>query len=118
MARILLAEDDDAMRTFLSNALGRGGHEVTAVGDGIAAIQQVNEASFDLLIADIVMPGMDGIELARRAMRGFPELKVLFITGFAAVAMSAREEMTDAKVLSKPFHLRDLVDQVDRILAA
>ena len=45
-------------------------------------------------------------------------LKVLFITGFAAVAMNARREMAMSKVLSKPFHLRELVDNVERILAA
>lgn len=106
------------MRTFLANALERNGHEVTAVPDGLAALNAIQERAYDLLIADIVMPGMDGIEVSRQANRVNADLRVLFITGFAAVAMSAREEMGDSKVLSKPFHLRDLVDNVDRILAA
>jgi two-component system cell cycle response regulator CpdR len=118
VARILLAEDDDSMRTFLANALERNGHEVTAVQDGLAALNAIQERGYDLLIADIVMPGMDGIEVSRQANRVNADLRVLFITGFAAVAMSAREEMGDNKVLSKPFHLRELVDNVDRILAA
>ncbi len=118
MAKILLAEDDDAMRSFLGNALNRAGHEVVSVPDGLAAVQEIDGCRFDLLIADIVMPGMDGIELSRQASRSCPELKILFITGFAAVAMNAQQTMSDAKVLSKPFHLRELVDNVDRILAA
>ena len=116
-ARILLAEDDDAMRTFLAGALQRAGHDVNAVADGDAALAALDEHEFELLIADIVMPGVDGIELASRAVGARPELKVLFITGFAAVAMNARREMAMSKVLSKPFHLRELVDNVERILA-
>ena len=122
MARILLAEDDDSLRQFLARALGRAGHQVTDCGDGTSALDAVMapDADFDLLLADIVMPGLDGIELARRAADHIPGLKVLFITGFAAVAMQARRSgpMRDTKILSKPFHLRDLVGEVDKILAA
>jgi len=74
---------------------------------------------FDILLTDIVMPEMDGIELARRAAELDPTLKIMFITGFAAVALNPESETPkDAKVLSKPFHLRDLVDEVDRLMAA
>ncbi len=118
MAEILLAEDDEAMRTFLHNALVRAGHTVISVPDGIEAMREISEASFDLLIADIVMPGLDGIELSQQAVGINPNLKVLFITGFAAVAMNAKREVADAQVLSKPFHLRELVANVDEILAA
>jgi two-component system cell cycle response regulator CpdR len=122
MARILLAEDDESLRLFLARALGRAGHAVTDCGDGIVALQhlQARDAAYDLLLADIVMPGMDGIELARRGAESLPSLRVLFITGFAAVALHARRAgpATNTMVLSKPFHLRDLVEQVDRILAA
>ena len=69
-----------------------------------------------LLLTDIVMPGLDGIELARRAAEIDPELKIMFITGFAAVAMTSAPQ--DSKVLSKPFHLRQLVDEVNRVMAA
>ncbi len=122
MASILLAEDDDSLRQFLARALVRAGHMVIDCGDGNAALDAVQapDANFDLLLADIVMPGLDGIELARRAADHLPGLKVLFITGFAAVAMQARQSgpMRDTKILSKPFHLRDLVGEVDKILAA
>lgn len=119
MARILLAEDDDNMRVFLKRALERAGHQVSAVGDGEAALALAGEGGFDLLLADVVMPGIDGIELARRATALLPELRIMFITGFAAVALNqpgfARRQ---PRVLAKPFHLRQLVNEVDKVLSA
>uniref|UniRef100_UPI0039838A40 response regulator n=1 Tax=Phenylobacterium sp. TaxID=1871053 RepID=UPI0039838A40 len=68
---------------------------------------------------DIVMPEMDGIELARRATELDPDLKVMFITGFAAVALAAGGQApAGAKVLSKPIHLREIVSEVERMIAA
>ncbi|MFP4518735.1 MAG: cell cycle two-component system response regulator CpdR [Oceanicaulis sp.] len=121
MARILLAEDDDSMRDFLGKALERAGHEVVRVADGEDGLDALGETpgAFELLLTDIVMPGVDGIELARRAAEIDPGLKIMFITGFAAVALNAGSGAPkEAKVLSKPFHLRDLVDEVAKVTAA
>ena len=119
MAKIILAEDDDDMRRFLVKALERAGHQVTAFGEGASAFEEIKQNTFDLLLTDIVMPEMDGIELARRAADLDPHLKIMFITGFAAVALHPDSKAPkDAKVLSKPFHLRDLVAEVDRMMAA
>jgi two-component system, cell cycle response regulator CpdR len=119
MARILLAEDDDSMRVFLARALRKAGHEVCDHADGIQALSWVSEHPVDLLLADVVMPGMDGIELARRASDMWPHLRVIFITGFAAVALRAAQTMPrETTVLAKPFHLRQLVDEIGRFLAA
>ena len=116
--RILLAEDDDDMRRFLVKALQKAGYEVTSYGNGADAYERLKEEPFTLLLTDIVMPEMDGIELARRAAELDPELKIMFITGFAAVALNPESEAPkDAKVLSKPFHLRDLVHEVERLIA-
>lgn len=121
MARILIAEDDPSMRHFLSIALQRAGHEIMACSDGLEAFRmlQIDDEPLDLILADIVMPGMDGIELAQRAAMLRPGIKVLFITGFAAVALkNGAEETAPRNVMAKPFHLKDLVDQVQQMLAA
>lgn len=119
MARILLAEDDNDLRRFLVKALEKAGHKVTSFGEGASAFEEIKQSTFDLLLTDIVMPEMDGIELARRAAELDPALKIMFITGFAAVALNPDSKAPkEAKVLSKPFHLRDLVDEVNRLMAA
>ena len=118
MIRILLAEDDDVMRVYLVRALQRSGYAVSAVDRGTAALAEIERGErFDLLLTDIVMPEMDGIELAQKASVIGPDMRVMFITGFSAVTLRAGEAMPQAKVLSKPFHLRDLVLEVDRMFA-
>jgi two-component system cell cycle response regulator CpdR len=115
MIRILLAEDEDAMRTYLARALENAGYSVTAVDRGTAAVPLLESEHFDLLLSDIVMPEMDGIELAQRCAEISPTTKVMFITGFAAVTLKANREAPQARVLSKPFHLKDLVLEVERV---
>ena len=115
MIRILLAEDDDSMRLYLTRALERVGYEVIAVDRGTAALPLLERERFYLLLTDIVMPELDGIELAQRASAIAPDLRVMFITGFAAVTLKAGKQVPQARVLSKPFHLRDLVLEVDRM---
>ena len=115
MLRILLAEDDEAMRTYLERALESAGFSVAAVDCGTAAVPLLERERFDLLLSDIVMPEMDGIELAQRCAAISPSTKVMFITGFAAVTLKANREAPQARVLSKPFHLRDLVMEVERL---
>ena len=118
MARILLAEDDNSLRGFLTRALERAGHEVVDCENGDDAIDALDGVGFDLLLTDIVMPGADGIEVARVASARFPGMKIMFISGFAAVALTAAQASPQAKVLAKPVHLRDLVEEVDRMIAA
>lgn len=113
--RILLAEDEEAMRTYLERALTNAGYEVKSVDRGTEALPLLENEQFDLLLSDIVMPEMDGIELAQRCAEVSPRTKVMFITGFAAVSLRASREQPHAKVLSKPFHLRDLVLEVERV---
>ena len=115
--RILLAEDDDAMRGYISRALESAGYEVVAVDRGTDAVPLLETQRFDLLLSDIVLPEMDGIELAQRCAECSPRTKVMFITGFAAVSLRASREQPQARVLSKPFHLRDLVLEVERVFA-
>lgn len=120
MANILIADDDNSMLNFLKMALQRANHTVTVAHDGLEALNLLNDnKDFDLLLTDIVMPGMDGIELSQKATDLHPKLKVMFITGFAAVSLDHNKApQRNAKVLSKPFHLNELVGQVETLLEA
>jgi two-component system cell cycle response regulator CpdR len=119
MVHILLVEDDESLRKFLAQALIRAGHEVSDFGNGEDAYDCLLNFRFDLLLTDIVMPGIDGIELAKRAAEMNPAMKIMFITGFAAVALHPSSNAPkQAKVLSKPFHLREIVAEVERMMAA
>ena len=123
MANILLAEDDKSMSGFLEMALTKAGHAVTCKNDGLEALKELETKPnhYALLLTDIVMPGMDGIELSQKATEQYPDLKVMFITGFAAVAVGHKDmdmNSSKTKLLSKPFHLNDLVDQIETLLAA
>ena len=107
------------MRRFLARALERAGYEVVSYGNGAEAFESLKEKRVTLLLTDIVMPEMDGIELAKRASEIDPEMKIMFITGFAAVALEPhREAPKRSRILSKPIHLKDLVREVDKMLAA
>jgi two-component system cell cycle response regulator CpdR len=120
LRRILLAEDDDSMRAFLVRALEKAHYDVVGFENGEDAFERLKREPFSLLLTDIVMPRMDGIELARRASELDPDLKIMFITGFAAVALDAGggQAPLGAKVLSKPIHLREIVAEVERMMAA
>lgn len=116
--KILLAEDEESVRNFLTRALQRAGYAVVSCADGDSAIEALDQGPYDLLLTDIVMPGADGIEVAKKAAQVQPGLKIMFITGFAAVALNAQKASPEAKVLEKPVHLREIVTEVDRMMAA
>ncbi|WP_169567937.1 response regulator [Sneathiella limimaris] len=119
MARILLAEDDNSMRHFLARSLENAGHEVLAFADGEDALPALQAGPFDILITDIVMDRLGGLELAMRAQAVKPGVPVIYITGFSAITMEdAGEEVNFSQLLSKPFHLNSLVEAVDKALAA
>ena len=104
---------------FWSRRSENAGFEVSSHDNGLAAYQRLREEPFEMLLTDIVMPEMDGIELARRAAELDPDIKIMFITGFAAVALNSDSAAPkNAKVLSKPVHLRELVSEVNKMLAA
>ena len=117
MPHILIVEDDEAMREFLSQAISRSGYYVEAVPDGAEALRRVEQDHFDLLLTDIRMPGLDGIELARRARRRVPGLCVLLVTAYAGDALGMADlDASCTEVLSKPFNLNELIDRVETFL--
>ena len=97
MHKILLAEDDNDMRRFLVKALENAGFQVSPHDNGMSAYQRLREEPFEMLLTDIVMPEMDGIELARRASELDPDIKIMFITGFAAVALNSDSEAPEKR---------------------
>lgn len=121
MARVLIAEDDDAVREFVSRALAHQGHEVTAVADGLQALEVLEAVAaepYDLLLTDIVMPGMDGIALALKVAKEHPDLPVLLMTGYAAERQRAHNlEALISRVLLKPFTLKEVCSAVAEVLA-
>jgi len=117
MASILVAEDDQAVRDFVSRALAYYGHNVTTVADGSAALAALAERHYDLMLTDIVMPGMDGIALATQATRDNPQMSVLMMTGFASEGQRATAPQSPAdRVISKPFSLKEICTAVEEAL--
>jgi CheY-like chemotaxis protein len=117
--QILIVEDDEAMREFLLEAISRSGYYVEAVPDGTEALLRVESGQFDLLLTDIRMPGLDGLELVRQARRHDPALGVLLVTAYAQDALDINDlEGSKTDVLSKPFNLNELIHRVETFLAA
>jgi DNA-binding response OmpR family regulator len=109
VTRILVAEDEPSVREFVSRALAGQGYEVVAVGGGSEALAALQEKSFDLLLADIMMPGIDGIELALIAAGGWPGLRILLMTGHPEQRERAHN-LSDliADVVGKPFTVEQI----------
>ncbi len=121
MARILIAEDEEALRGFVARALRQDGHDVVGAPDGAAALDLLarDGGRFDLLLADIKMPVMDGIALALAAARDYPDLIVLLMTGYADQRERAHGlEALIHDVIAKPFTLAEIRAAVAAALAA
>ena len=119
MARILLADDDAAMRDLVRRALEADGHSVHVTQDGSEALECVEGAGaqkFDVLVTDVEMPLLDGVALAQRALKQ-PNVRVLLMSGFAEQLERARTlKSGQVAVLSKPFSLEDMRSAVRKLL--
>ena len=121
MPRVLIADDEDPMRSLVARAIAMDGHETVTAEDGAEALDILTRerGAFDLLLTDIQMPVMDGIALALAAARDFPDLKILLMTGFA----DQRERASGLNaivhdVVTKPFAVADIRTAVADALAA
>lgn len=119
MAKILITEDETALRSFVARALRMDGHETTEAEDGSDGLEKLAQGDYDLLLSDIRMPVMDGITLAKETAKNYPDTKILLMTGFA----EQRERADDlAKIIidvvPKPFSLPDIRNAVADALAA
>jgi two-component system, cell cycle response regulator CpdR len=117
MAKILIAENELALREFIARGLERRGHEVTVMDDGATAAEALKDQTFDLLLTDIDMPIMDGIALVRLAAPQHPAMKVVVMSGHEH-QLERAQEMTAlvARVIPKPFSIAEICDVVDDVI--
>lgn len=119
MAKILITEDETALRTFVARALRLDGHETVEAEDGADGLEKLESDRFDLLLSDIRMPVMDGIALAEETAERYPDTKILLMTGFAEQRERADNlNKIVVDVVSKPFALPDIRAAVAQALAA
>jgi CheY-like chemotaxis protein len=115
---ILVADDELAVRQFVERALNYAGYGVTAVADGVAALEALGQRAYDLLLTDIVMPEMDGIALSLKAAKEYPNMKILMMSGYANQRQRAHNlDFLAHEVISKPFSLDEITRRVQQTLA-
>jgi len=117
-ARVLVAEDNPAVREFIVRSLASAGYQVTAVSDGQMALDALAKEKFTVLVTDIVMPNVDGIALALKAVRLFPDLRIIMISGYAQERMRAHNlDALVHRIIAKPFSLEEICAAVKESLA-
>jgi signal transduction histidine kinase len=114
-ATILVVDDDEEVRIVTSDTIKEIGYKVVAVSTAQEALERLGKERFDLLITDVAMPGMNGVELARRARDIDPAMPVLFSSGYADVQMFG-EELSDESVLKKPFRIAEVAARIETSL--
>ncbi|MBT4503709.1 MAG: response regulator [Gemmatimonadetes bacterium] len=110
---ILLVDDDVAVRAMIGDVLESRGHSLRTAGDGLEALQLMQEALPELVISDVHMPGMGGVELLREIRSRFQEIPVLLIAG-----MDVKEDVLETGVcalLRKPFQISQLLSCLEDI---
>jgi two-component system, cell cycle sensor histidine kinase and response regulator CckA len=116
--RILLVEDEAAVRALVERVLTRYGYDVVSAQNGAAALEVIAglDGSIDMLLTDVVMPDMGGVELAEALWQTRPDLRVLFISGYAAEALPRLSDGSPLNFLEKPFSPVALAEAVRRSL--
>ncbi len=116
MARILVVDDEARMADLIKRELEDHDHTVATSGDGPAALELMEKNAFDLVITDLRMPGMDGLELLQQARQRFPQTEIVLMTAYAS-AQTAVEAMKEGAYdyLTKPFEMDELLIMVERI---
>jgi two-component system cell cycle sensor histidine kinase/response regulator CckA len=117
--KILLVEDEDMVRAVADRALTRAGYQVTACPDGEAGLAAIaNGGTFDIVVSDVVMPGMDGPAMARAIRRVQPGLPILFMSGYAEEQLRRDIDIADMHFIAKPFSVQQIADKVGAVLGA
>jgi DNA-binding NtrC family response regulator len=117
-SRVLIVDDEDALRTILSSELAGAGYEVATASDGEEGIAEVRNRKFDLVLLDIKMPKLDGFEVLKFIKKEHPAVKVIMLTGFADLKNAIESKKYGAEdFVSKPYDLVDLLTTIERVLS-
>lgn len=115
--KVLIAEDNPAVREFIERAIKTLGVKVVSVADGQQALDALNQDTYDVLVTDIVMPNVDGIALALKAVRQYPNLKIVMISGYAQERMRAHNlDALVHRIIAKPFSLEEICEAVEDVM--
>lgn len=113
MKKILIVDDEESVRTILKQMLEQGGFSADAASDGKEALDKLGSSSFDMLISDINMPVMDGVELLKRSKELFPNMPVIFITAFGKDKIILEAMKTGlSDYIEKPFRIDGVIKTV------
>jgi DNA-binding response OmpR family regulator len=117
VAHVLVVDDDETVSTVVAGYLDRAGHEVSLIADGQAALDAITQRRPDLVVLDLMLPGMDGLEVCRHARDAYPDLPVVMLTALAEPDdRIAGLELGADDYVTKPFSPRELVLRVDSVL--
>ena len=112
--KILVVDDDGQVRDLLRDMLMMFGHTITTCNDGFSAIESLEKKKYNLMITDLGMPGMSGLELAKLANKDFPKMPIVMVTGWGSQLKSEEVESCGIQaVLPKPFHIRQIKDIIE-----
>jgi two-component system cell cycle sensor histidine kinase/response regulator CckA len=115
-ADILLVDDDPFVRKVMAQALRSHGFTVVEAASGPEAIAYLDFGNFKLLLTDIVMPGMDGFELAETILKTHPHIKTFFISGYIGEQnLSDHPNLKGSHFLQKPFSMKEIVERIEAI---
>jgi len=117
MARILVVDDESDMRMALGNVLSRGGHQVYEAGDGPTALKFLHSEGADIVLLDMRLPGMDGVQILKKLRENDKETPVVMVTGYGSLESAVEVMQLGAShYLAKPFSNQELVNTVERVL--
>lgn len=113
---VLVVDDETAVRRFAARVLDRDGYDVLEATDGAEALEvvQSQKASIDVVVSDIVMPRLNGVELMQALSVSHPDLPVILMSGYATAALSDLGIATPCSILTKPFPAERLLAEVHR----
>lgn len=116
--RVLVVDDEETMRDMLSRTLVMGDYDVETVGDGSTALERMRLGSYDLLVADLKMPGMDGLTLIQHARHIRANLPIIIVTGFSSESSAIEAvNLGVSGYLTKPFRIPEVLETARRALA-